>query len=147
HDEPGYDYPVRLVIIYGLAECKRGRMLKEVLNQNRVDVYGRLMNISHDGDRVVLKTPRFDPAQDLYLQPGEYGCSIPEIDDMVDIAMESGAIGAQISGAGMGGSMMALVKEENVRRVIDAMHERYYQPHGFEDNVIVATAIQGAGIL
>jgi galactokinase len=43
--------------------------------------------------------------------------------------------------------MMALVKEENVRRVIDAMHERYYRPHGFADNVIVATAIQGAGIL
>lgn len=147
HDEPGYEYPVRLVIIYGLAECRRGRMLKEVLNQNRVDIYGRLMNISHDGDRVVLGTPRFDPAKDLYLQPGEYGCSIPEIDDMVDIALKAGAIGAQISGAGMGGSMMALVKEENVRAVVDAMHEGYYKPHGFKDNVIVATAIQGACIL
>jgi N-acetylgalactosamine kinase len=147
HDEPDHPYPVRLVIIYGLAECKRGRMLKEVLNENNVDLYGRLMNISHDGDRVILKTPRFDPQKDLYLQPGEYGCSISEIDDMVDIALESGAVGSQISGAGMGGSMMALVKEENVRSVIEGMHEKYYMPHGFQDNVIVATAIQGAGIL
>jgi len=147
HDEPEDDYPVRLVIIYGLAECRRGRMLKEVLNQNRVDIYGQLMNISHDGDRVSLSTPRFDPIKDLYLQPGGYGCSIPEIDDMVDIALGTGAIGAQISGAGMGGSMMALVKEEHVKAVIEAMHERYYKPHGFEDNVIVATAIQGGCIL
>jgi galactokinase len=147
HDEPGYEYPVRLVIIYGLAECRRGRMLKEVLNQNRVDIYGQLMNISHDGDRVFLGAPRFDPTKDLHLQPGEYGCSIPEIDEMVDIALETGAIGAQISGAGMGGSMMALTKEENVKAVIQAMHERYYTPHGFEDNVIIATAIQGACIL
>jgi galactokinase len=47
----------------------------------------------------------------------------------------------------MGGSMMALVKEENVKAVIQAMHERYYTPHGFEDNVIVANAIQGACVL
>lgn len=147
HDEPEYDYPVRLVITYGIAECKRGRMLKEVLNQNRVDIYGQLMSISHDGDRVSLSTLRFDTTKDLHLQPGGYGCSIPEIDEMVDIALGAGAIGAQISGAGMGGSMMALVKAEMVNSVIDAMHERYYVPHGFEVNVIVANSIQGAGIL
>ena len=147
HDEPEEKYPVRLVVIYGIGECKRGRMLKEVLRQNNVELYGQLMCISHDGDRVSLSTPRFDPSKDLHLQPGDYGCSIPEIDEMVDIAMEAGAVGAQISGAGMGGSMMALVREENVQDVIDAMHEKYYMPHGFEDNVIVANAIQGAGIL
>ncbi len=147
HDEPEEDYPVRLVIIYGIAECKRGRMLKEVLEQNRVDIYGRLMNVSHDGDRVLLTTPRFNPSKDLHEQPGDYGCSIPEIDEMVDIAIEAGAVGAQISGAGMGGSMMALVKEENVKAVIDAMRTKYYEPHGFEENVIVAEAVQGAGIL
>ncbi len=147
HDEPEDDYPVRLVITYGIAECKRGIMLKEVLNQNRVDWYGQLMYISHDGDRVSLSTPRFDPLKDLHEQPGDYGCSVPEIDEMVDIAREAGATGAQISGAGMGGSMMALVKEEKVQQVIDTIHTKYYVPHGLEDNVIVANAIQGAGIL
>ena len=147
HDEPEDDYPVRLVITYGIAECKRGIMLKEVLNQNRVDWYGQLMYISHDGDRVSLSTPRFDPSKDLHEQPGDYGCSVPEIDEMVDIAREAGATGAQISGAGMGGSMMALVKEEKVQQIIDAIHTKYYVPHGLEDNVIVANAIQGAGIL
>ena len=147
HDEPEDDYPVRLVITYGIAECKRGRMLKDVLNQNRVDIYGQLMNVSHDGDRVSLSTPRFDPTKDLHEQPGDYGCSIPEIDEMVDIALGAGAVGAQISGAGMGGSMMALVKEENITAVIAAMHTGYYEPRGLEDNVIVANSIQGAGIL
>lgn len=147
HDEPEDDYPVRLVITYGIAECRRGRMLKEVLEQGRVDVYGKLMCVSHDGDRVSLDTPRFDPSRDLHLQPGGYGCSIPEIDEMVDIAMETGAVGAQVSGAGMGGSMMVLVRKEDADSVAAAMHSRYYEPHGIEDNLIVANAIGGAGIL
>jgi N-acetylgalactosamine kinase len=147
HDEPDEDYPVRLVITYGIAECRRGRMLKEVLDQGHVDMYGKLMCVSHDGDRVSLAAPRFDPARDLHLQPGDYGCSIPEIDEMVDIAMEAGAVGAQISGAGMGGSMMALVREEDADAVAAAMHARYYEPHGIEDNLIVASSIEGAGIL
>jgi len=147
HDEPAERYPVRLVIIYGLGECARGRMLKDVLNRNDVKEYGRLMCISHDGDRVSLSTPRFDPDKDLHEQPGNYGCSIVEIDEMVDIAMDAGAVGAQISGAGMGGSMMALVREQDVQAVVDAMHSKYYVSHGFDDNVIVANAIQGAGIL
>ena len=147
HDEPAEAYPVRLVITYGIGECRRGRMLKEVLSKGQVDVYGRLMCISHDGDRVVLDTPRFDPSKELHEQPGDYGCSVPEIDEMVDIAMEAGAVGAQISGAGMGGSMMALVNEDDVDAVVLAMREKYYVPHGFEEKVIVAQAVQGAGVL
>jgi len=42
---------------------------------------------------------------------------------------------------------MALVREDLVDTIISAMHERYYTPHGFGDNVIVAESIQGAGIL
>ncbi len=147
HDEPEDDYPVRLVITYGIAECRRGRMLKDVLSQNNVALYGQLMSVSHDGDRVSLSSPRFDPARDLHLQPGGYGCSVPEIDEMVDIALAAGAAGAQISGAGMGGSMMALVKEEDIDSVTAAMHTKYYEPHGLADNVIIASSIQGAGII
>ncbi len=147
HEEPEGDYQIRLVIAYGISEAERSKMLKEVLNQNRVDLYGQLMNISHDGDRVSLSSPRLDPEKDLYLQPGDYGCSIPEIDEMVDIALEAGAEGAQISGAGMGGSMMVLVKAEGVGSVLDAIRERYYQPRNIEERVTVASPIQGAGLL
>lgn len=50
-----------------------------------------------------------------------YDVSLPEIDDICDAALDAGAYGAKISGAGMGGSVIALVKDEkHGRKVIDA---------------------------
>ncbi len=147
HDEPADGYQVRMVIAYGIAESARSRNLKDVLNRNRVDLYGQLMNVSHDGDRIHLDAPRFDPARDLHLQPGDYNCSIPEIDEMVDIAMDAGAAGAQISGAGLGGSMMVLVASEGVPRIVESMRDRYYTPRGIRERLTVASPVQGAGVL
>ncbi|MCE2438330.1 MAG: hypothetical protein J4F39_02775 [Candidatus Latescibacteria bacterium] len=147
HDEPAGGYRIRMVIAYGIAESARGMKLKDVLNRNRVDLYGELMNVSHDGDRVNLDAPRFDPGKDLHLQPGDYNCSIPEIDEMVDIALEAGAEGAQISGAGLGGSMMVLVSTEGVQSIIEAMRNRYYEPQGIDERLTVASPVQGAGVL
>ena len=42
---------------------------------------------------------------------------------------------------------MALVEEKSVNSVIADMHKGYYEPRNLKDNVIVADAIQGAGIL
>ena len=118
-----------------------------MLNRNRVDLYGELMNVSHDGDRIDLDAPRFDPAKDLHLQPGDYNCSIREIDEMVDVALDAGAVGAQISGAGLGGSMMVLVGSDGVQDIIEAMRARYYQPNGIGERLTVASPVQGAGVL
>lgn len=147
HDEPAGGYEIRMVIAYGIAESARSRNLKDVLNRNRVDLYGQLMNVSHDGDRIHLEAPRFDPAKDLHLQPGDYNCSIPEIDGMVDVAMDAGAVGAQISGAGLGGSMMVLVASDGVEGIIEAMRARYYQQRGIPERLTVASPVQGAGVL
>ncbi|MDE3000842.1 MAG: hypothetical protein OXU79_17340 [Gemmatimonadota bacterium] len=147
HDEPTGGYQVRMVITYGIAESARSRNLKDVLNRNRVDLYGQLMNVSHDGDRIDLDAPRFDPEKDLHLQPGDYNCSIPEIDEMVDVAMDTGAVGAQISGAGLGGSMMVLVESGGVDAIIEAMRARYYEPRGIPERLTVAFPVQGAGVL
>ena len=147
HDEPAEGYQIRMVITYGIAESERSRKLKDVLNRNRVDLYGQLMNVSHDGDRVCLDAPRFDPGRDLHLQPGDYNCSIPEIDEMVDVALDAGAEGAQISGAGLGGSMMVLVRSDGVQGIIEAMHDRYYTLRGIEERLTVASPVQGAGVL
>ena len=136
-----------MVIAYGIAESARSRNLKDVLNRNRVDLYGQLMNVSHDGDRIDLDAPRFDPANDLHLQPGDYNCSIPEIDEMVDLALDAGAVGAQISGAGLGGSMMVLVESGGVKGIIEAMRARYYRPRGIRERLTVASPVQGAGVL
>ena len=147
HDEPAGGYHIRMVIAYGIAESARSRDLKDVLNRNRVDLYGELMNVSHDGDRIDLDAPRFDPSKDLHLQPGDYNCSIPEIDEMVDVALDAGAAGAQISGAGLGGSMMVLVGSDSVQDIIEAMRDRYYAPRGVRERLTVASPVQGAGVL
>ncbi|MCK4298237.1 MAG: hypothetical protein KAX80_01825, partial [Planctomycetes bacterium] len=65
----------------------------------------------------------------------------------VDIALEAGALGAQISCAGLGGSMMALVSEDRAQAVIQAMTERYFRPANVEPAYLVARPSQGACLL
>jgi len=135
HLEPKGGYEIQEVVTYGIAESERSRMVEGVINKSKIELFGKLMNISHDGDRNIKK--RIDTKKDLYLQPGGYDCSVPKIDEMVDIAIKAGACGAQISGAGLGGSIMALLKEENLDRIVETLCTKYY----------MFSPIQGAGQL
>jgi galactokinase len=49
-----------------------------------------------------------------------YDVSLPKIDEICCAALTAGAYGAKISGAGMGGSVIALVKKEIGRKVVNA---------------------------
>ncbi len=154
HRKPTEGYSVRSVILYGLAESKRALMLAEVLEAGNAKRFGQLMNASHDGDRVegLSEEVRFLKGSvkanlPLHLQIGDYNCSIPEIARMVDIALGHGALGAQVCGAGMGGSMMALVETGNAKRVIRTMREGYYEPMGIRENSLAAIPVGGACIL
>jgi len=50
-----------------------------------------------------------------------YDVSLPKIEDICSAALEAGSYGAKISGAGMGGSVIALVKDERTgRKAVDA---------------------------
>jgi len=53
----------------------------------------------------------------------ELGVSSPELDRLVEIARKAGALGAKLSGAGWGGNMIALVEEEAIPRVYQALKE------------------------
>lgn len=154
HVEPDGGYRVQSVLTYGIAETERSRILVNVMAESDIERFGQLMNASHDGDRVSFRSPEMENKKrsvsargPLCLQPGGYDCSIPEIDEMVDIALEAGAKGAQISGAGLGGSMMALVKAEDVDHVIDRMKTAYYTPRQVKANFFVANAVEGACFL
>ena len=166
YDDP---YPVRGVVLFGLAECERSRICVDLLRRGDADGLGRLWSISHDGDRVVthdkaLKPRPFrapeddayllglaaqcdsgDPAAQaaaqLHLQPGSYRCSTPTIDRIVDIACRvPGVKGAQIAGAGLGGCAMILVQAEARDRVCDALGQ-----HGFQAEEYAPVA--GAGLV
>ena len=137
-----------------------------------VEKAGWLMNVSHDGDRVAGHDGRpyeapadeeyvrariddlqsEDPARvlagQLYAQPGSYACSIPAIDRMVDIALGTpGVFGAQLAGAGLGGCMMAYVRQEAVSVLIERMVEQYYGPSDLEPSALPVIPIAGCSAL
>jgi N-acetylgalactosamine kinase len=175
HPEPA-QYRPRAVLLYGLAEIIRSRMCVEYLESGRVEALGRLMRVSHDGDRVSRPGPdgayRFwqeEPSDEylnrlirdlagedpdkvynaqLYMQPGSYACSTPEIDQMIDVAATvPGVAGAQIAGAGLGGSIMILAEEDRVAAVRRALAKHYYRPAGLKPAVMPSSAVEGAGLV
>lgn len=176
------EYPIRGVVLYGLAECERSRICLEFLREGDMAGFGQLMNISHDGDRVVrahwdspcderwrlqpYAAPTSaeylreriedlesgEPARvigaQLHLQPGSYRCSTPELDLMADIAQRTeGVMGTQLAGAGLGGCIMALAREETTDQLVERLTKLYYQPRGLEPQVSVCTPIAGSGVL
>jgi N-acetylgalactosamine kinase len=177
HEEPADgNYPIRGVVLYGLAECERSRRFTDALEVADLGEIGRLMNVSHDGDRVVRMSaegevvPHVSPTGNSYLlgliddlesgdlervmraqlqwQPGAYHCSIPEIDRMVDISLGvDGVLGAQLAGAGLGGCMMLLVHEKAVPVVCTAMEKRYYRPEGRPVSILQCRPISGSSVL
>lgn len=169
-------YHLRGVALFGLAEAERSRAYADLLKAGDIEEIGRLMRCSHDGDRVVRFTqygqaqpfsapadnsallrlmddlssgePERVMAAQLRYQPGAYACSLPEIDEMVDIALSvPGVYGAQLAGAGLGGCMMILAKQSAIDDVRRAMLKHYYAPRQQEPNILVCHPIAGAGLL
>ena len=159
--------------MYGLAECARSAMFVDVLRSGDMEKVGHLMNVSHDGDRVVrfdadganpvpfhydssdaaldrlvAGLERGDAAAALCEQPGGYRCSLPDIDRMVDLALGvPGVVGAQLAGAGLGGCMMVLVRTGEVEALTRRLEEAYYRPAGREARLLLCRPIAGAGAI
>ena len=57
----------------------------------------------------------------------DYECSCPEIDELCDIALEAGAYGSRLTGAGWGGCTVHLVPKDRVEHVRNAWIEKYYK--------------------
>ena len=76
----------------------------------------------------------------------DYEVSIPELDELVAIARDSGAAGARLTGAGMGGCIVALCTDAEVDSIIGALAERYYGPRDrIADQDILFAASPSAG--
>jgi N-acetylgalactosamine kinase len=174
HAEPEF-YNVRGVLLYGAAEVKRSRISIDSIIKGKIDEFGKLMQISHDGDRVAIsdgngkyipwsakcdddhlnKMIAYLQSEDvekvltaqLYMQPGSYACSTPQIDRMVDIACSvPGVAGAQIAGAGLGGCIMILAKRNAVESLTKALIKDYYKPAKLTPAVLPCLMVEGAGL-
>lgn len=167
HSDSFDSYPIRPVVLYGLAECERSWACPNIIRKGAVSELGRWMNISHNGDRVVKDDPKWKHARfipdcsddvmetlasrghsDLVLQAGAYACSTPQIDRMVDIALSvNGVLGAQILGAGLGGCMLVLMQEDSYELLEKAMIRAYYEPANLEPDVFACNPIAGSGVV
>ena len=169
-------YPIRGVVMFGLAEMQRSAAYADALKKGDMELIGKLMQISHDGDRVTKYDEKWHPSQwtsrcdnayimerlndlesgdvervirsQLIFQPGSYSCSLPEIDRLVDIANRTeGVLGAQLAGAGLGGCMMILAKNEAIPQLRRNLIEKYYRPAGIPEEILVSAPISGAGVV
>ncbi|MBI5821617.1 MAG: NTP transferase domain-containing protein [Verrucomicrobia bacterium] len=175
HQEPD-GYWLRSVVMFGIAECERSRLFASLLRNRDLAKIGQFMRISHNGDRVSglgthgrmqpedwrVSDARLDsliedlrseePSRvsraQLWLQPGGYACSTPELDRMVDLVNQvEGVVGAQLAGAGLGGCIMVLVKKEVAVDVEHQLARHYYEPAGLEPAVTICVPVEGAGLL
>lgn len=172
-------YEIRESVLYGVAECRRAAMARDLLEAGRIDRFGLLMARSHDGDRVarvrfeagkpvcspyhydssdnalrslVADLRSEDPdrvlAAQLWMQPGGYRCSTPQIDTMVDLVTRvPGVVGAQISGAGLGGCVMVLADNAAVKAAQKQLVDGYYAPNKLDPAINVCIPVQGSGLL
>ncbi len=174
HEDPPEGYRVRDVFLFGLAECERGRICVEYLRAGDIEGFGQLMYIGHDGDRVVQFGTNEEPcvwerrATDaeldrliadaesddairreqarLWRQPGGYRCSCEELDHLVDIVRSvPGVVGASLTGAGLGGPVLVLVREEAVEAVVEAVRTDYYEACDLPFSAEGCSSVEGAG--
>ncbi len=80
----------------------------------------------------------------------DYEVSIPELDELVGIARDAGAVGARLTGAGMGGCIVALCSDETVDEVLKAIRDRFYAARDrledLDDHLFVAEPAPGASV-
>lgn len=98
------------------AVTENRRTIKAVtcLRENRIEEFGKLMNMSH----VSLRD--------------DYEVTGTELDTLVDAAWkQEGVIGARMTGAGFGGCTVAIVKEENVDAFIGNVGKAYLEKIGY----------------
>jgi len=173
---PTTRYPLRGVMLFGLGECERSRRAVGLLRAGDLAALGRLMRVSHDGDRVVRHTRTWrsrtvapalhddylkdrildlaseDPERvlrgQIYLQPGAYGCSTKDLDLVVDLALDvEGVYGAQMAGAGLGGCVMVVCRPAAVAPLTRRLRRDFYRARRTAPSLSECIPVEGAGVL
>jgi galactokinase len=160
-------------LVFGIAESERARHFLPALAQGDYARAGALMTAGHDGDRVVDQAGhRFvrrlsdeilqrlaDEHTPIEMVPGDYGASSPVLDGLVDTALQAGALGASLTGAGLAGAVLVLCRREDTPAISAALRNWLTGPPyaalaqrstelsgpNIEDAVMVNRAPAGAG--
>ncbi len=100
-----------------VTEHGRVARFEIALRDGDVETAGALMDASH----VSLRD--------------DYGVSTPDLDLLVTIARRAGATGARLTGAGLGGCIVALCTAETAAPVLRAVATQFYRARGCQDDV------------
>jgi galactokinase len=102
--------PLRSRAVHVVSETARTRFAAQLLQQNKLKQFGKLLYESHESCRRL------------------YECSSPELDTVVAAAKRAGALGARLTGAGWGGAAIVLVNKTDTTTIpaIQRAFERAY---------------------
>jgi N-acetylgalactosamine kinase len=109
------------------SETERVLQAVRALEAGRLAEMGALMNESH---RSLAE---------------DFECSTSRLDRMVNCARRAGALGARLTGAGFGGSIVALCHTDDAERVIAALDREYYSSLQISPESARAVLHAGAG--
>ena len=88
---------------------------------------GRMMTAAHASER------------------DDFECSVQEIDSLVDTAVNAiGCYGSRLTGGGFGGCTVSLVETTHVAAFQEVLLHTYLDPFGFEAEMFVCQAVDGA---
>jgi galactokinase len=121
------------------------RRLRHVVTEAaRVDMaVDRLRGADHTGFGTLMDASHGSLRTDFHV-------STAELDDLAAIAREGGAAGARLTGAGLGGCIVALADRTTVGTVLETLVGEYYEPRKLTDKldqrVFVAVPSAGARV-
>ena len=125
--------PQRQRFRHVITEADRVEKAREAMVAGDLEAFGRLMCGSHESLR------------------NDYEVSCKSLDELVDIAMSSGAKGARLTGAGLGGCIVALCAAEQTTALVEALSREFYAPRNVSDpqaeHLIVAEPSGGASVI
>lgn len=108
---------------HAVYENQRTLQAADALKKGDLATFGKLMNQSH----VSLRD--------------DYETSAPELDIIAETAWNvEGVLGARITGGGFGGCAVALVKDEAVKPLMDAINRIYPEKTGLKADFYIASA-------
>ena len=115
---------------HAVYENQRTIRAVEALKNQDVELFGKLMNSSHESLRY------------------DYEVSCKEIDILVDLAQAMpGVMGSRITGGGFGGCTVSIVKNEAVDPFISEIGKAYREKVGHEAEFYVVDIGDGAGAI
>ena len=107
-EEPEGGFPLQARARHQLTESQRVEHARDAFSAGESMTLGSLMNASHESCA------------------HDYEVSCTELNTLVRIARENGAVGARLTGAGFGGCTVNLVPSHTLSHFIDSVTEQYY---------------------